>query len=104
TGRIKTFGIMQVTSAEYLSNEESIKKGGNILMEKYNEKYNESIDGNKTLYKSYYESRRESIKNYNPDAKYINEIESIYMMLGEIYPNAPDFMSPHFEGDCSEGE
>ncbi|HEZ2934305.1 TPA: hypothetical protein WHZ21_000786 [Neisseria meningitidis] len=81
---------MQVTSAEYLSNEESIKKGGNILMEKYNEKYNES--------------RRESIKNYNPDAKYINEIESIYMMLGEIYPNAPDFMSPHFEGDCSEGE
>ncbi|HGG9608837.1 hypothetical protein [Neisseria meningitidis] len=104
TGRIKTSGIMQVTSAEYLSNEESIKKGGNILMEKYNEKYNESIDGNKTLYKSYYESRRESIKNYNPDAKYINEIESIYMMLGEIYPNAPDFMSPHFEGDCSEGE
>ena len=90
TGRIKTSGIMQVTSDVYLSNQDSVKKGACILIEKYNEvykdKYNDTQDKNHSLYAA----RRESIKHYNPDISYINEVESIYNLLEVIYPKSSD--------------
>ncbi|WP_300482245.1 hypothetical protein, partial [uncultured Neisseria sp.] len=90
TGRIKTSGIMQVTSDVYLSNQDSVKKGACILIEKYNEvykdKYNDTQDKNHSLYAA----RRESIKHYNSDISYINEVESIYNLLEVIYPKSSD--------------
>ena len=90
TGRIKTSGIMQVTSDVYLSNQDSVKKGACILIEKYNEvykdKYNDTQDKNHSLYTA----RRESIKHYNSDISYINEVESIYNLLEVIYPKSSD--------------
>ena len=38
-----------------------------------------------------------SIKHSINQEEKVLKIESIYMILGEIYPNAPDFMSPDFE-------
>lgn len=78
-----TSGIMQVTSDVYLSNQDSVKKGACILIEKYNEVY-------KDKYHSLYTARRESIKYYNSDISYINEVESIYNLLEVIYPKSSD--------------
>lgn len=74
---------MQVTSDVYLSNQDSVKKGACILIEKYNEVY-------KDKYHSLYTARRESIKYYNSDISYINEVESIYNLLEVIYPKSSD--------------
>ena len=90
TGRIKTSGIMQVTSDVYLSNQDSVKKGACILIEKYNEVYKDKYNNTQDKNHSLYTARRESIKYYNSDISYINEVESIYNLLEVIYPKSSD--------------
>ena len=90
TGRIKTSGIMQVTSDVYLSNQDSVKKGACILIEKYNEVYKDKYNNTQDKNHSLYTARRESIKHYNSDISYINEVESIYNLLEVIYPKSSD--------------
>lgn len=90
TGRIQTSGIMQVTSGVYLSNEDSIKKGANILIDKYNNIYKNEYNSTQDKYHSFYTARRESIKHYNSDKLYIDEVESIYDLLQDIYPESSD--------------
>ncbi|WP_234403924.1 hypothetical protein [Neisseria animaloris] len=90
TGKIKTSGIMQVTSETYLSDEDSIKKGANILIGKYNQVYEKEYSNTQNKYHFFYTARRESIKHYNPDQSYIDEVESIHTLLEDIYPKSSD--------------
>lgn len=85
-----TSGIMQVTSDVYLSNQDSVKKGACILIEKYNEVYKDKYNNTQDKNHSLYTARRESIKYYNSDISYINEVESIYNLLEVIYPKSSD--------------
>ncbi|WGE52565.1 hypothetical protein [Actinobacillus equuli] len=72
---IKTTGVMQVNSPSELSDIDSIRIGGNILILKYREILSSE--------KNEYNAIRESIKNYNPDIRYINNVMEIYNILDE---------------------
>ncbi|CAM2905820.1 hypothetical protein ACEQ103284_10105 [Actinobacillus equuli subsp. equuli] len=72
---IKTTGVMQVNSPSKLSDIDSIRIGGNILILKYREILSSE--------KNEYNAIRESIKNYNPDIRYINNVMEIYNILDE---------------------
>ncbi|AIZ80077.1 hypothetical protein ACEE_09990 [Actinobacillus equuli subsp. equuli] len=66
---------MQVNSPSKLSDIDSIRIGGNILILKYREILSSE--------KNEYNAIRESIKNYNPDIRYINNVMEIYNILDE---------------------
>lgn len=79
TKKVKTTGIMQVSSEKYLSDEESIQQGALILISEYRknkEKLNQEEE-----YDIDYSSRRNSIKRYNPDIRYIDDVLGIYDIL-----------------------
>lgn len=78
TGRIKTTGIMQVNSDSYLSDMESVKKGSEILLAEYR-----SQEVNDEYYDYY--CLRNSIKKYNPDIRYIENVMGIYSILKDKY-------------------
>lgn len=91
TKRIKSTGIMQVKSEKYLTDEESISRGSDLLISKYFEVFEAVYSKEKDcLPGCFYTSRRESIKFYNPDKDYINEVESIHTNLESKYPLCSD--------------
>ena len=81
TQKVKTTGIMQVSSEKYLSDEESIQRGALILISEYRK--NKEELNKEDEYNIEYSSRRNSIKRYNPDIRYIDDVLGIYDILEE---------------------
>lgn len=95
TGKVKTSGIMQVSSKKYLSDMDSLKIGAAILIDKYEQVFKKTFEDTENEQHSFHVARRESIKSYNPDRKYIDEVEAIHTELKGIYPKSSDL----YEGE-----
>ena len=84
TKRIKTTGIMQVQSNDYLSNAESIKLGTQKLLIKYRSELCEYGTDNEEH--NHYSALRNTIIDYNSDDNYYIQVEGIIENIKSIDP------------------
>jgi hypothetical protein len=82
TGRVKTSGIMQAKSEEYLSDTESIKIGAKILENSYLKYIEEQQESDKKY--EYNTPERKAIADYNRDDQYVSEVYEVFNAIKEI--------------------
>jgi hypothetical protein len=85
-GFAKTLGIMQVTTERYINDNESVHLGATKIVNDYH-KVISGIDA-KEFHGGFWTIRRETIKYYNPDSDYIQEVDKLYdEIVNTYYPN-----------------
>lgn len=82
TGMIKTTGIMQVQSDDYLSDAKSVELGTQKLLTKYRVELAENCTDNEEHNR--YSALRNTIIDYNPDENYYEQVEGIRENLNSI--------------------
>lgn len=82
TGMVKTTGIMQVQSADYLSDTKSVELGTQKLLTKYRSELSENCTDNEEH--NHYSALRNTIIDYNPDENYYEQVEGIRESLNSI--------------------
>lgn len=88
-GYAKTLGIMQVTTSEKISDEESVRLGSRKIVNDHQAALF-SIKA-KEEYPFSWAVRREVIASYNRDGSYVDEVLAIYEQLVDMYaPEAKD--------------
>ncbi len=75
TGKVKTTGIMQVQSGDYLSDTKSVELGTQKLLTKYRSELSENCTDNEEHNR--YSALRNTIIDYNPDENYYEQVEGI---------------------------
>lgn len=90
-GFAKTLGIMQVTTEKYINDKKSVLVGATKIINDYEQaelkkKEEKAEDGEEeTEYYSFWQIRRETIKQYNPDNDYIREVDDLYEAIFNRY-------------------
>lgn len=82
TGKIKTTGIMQVQSNDYLSDTESVILGTQKLLNKYRSELSEYVTDDEMH--NHYSALRNTIIDYNPDDDYYIQVEGIIESIKTI--------------------
>ena len=82
TGRIKTTGIMQVQSNNYLSDTESVSLGTQKLLNKYRSELSGCVTADEMH--NHYLALRNTIIDYNPDDNYYIQVEGIIESIKSI--------------------
>lgn len=82
-GRVRTLGIMQVTTDRWISNRESVEKGVAKIVSAWERAQQESSDH----YNEEHRLLRVIAKDYNPDDDYISEVGKVAQMVEEeLFP------------------
>lgn len=77
---------MQVTTERYINDNESVHLGATKIVNDYNKVISE-IDS-KEYHGGFWAIRRETIKHYNHDNEYIQEVDKLYdEIVNAYYPN-----------------
>lgn len=82
TGKVKTTGIMQVQSNDYLSDAKSVELGTHKLLTKYRSELSQNCTDNEEHNR--YSALRNTIIDYNPDDNYYEQIEGIMQNINSI--------------------
>lgn len=82
TGNIKTTGIMQVHSSDYLSDTKSVELGTQKLLTKYRMELCENCTDNEEHNR--YSALRNTIIYYNPDNNYYEQVEGIIKIIRSV--------------------
>jgi len=92
-GFAKTLGVMQVTTEKYINDRESVQVGATKIVNDYEkaqlkikkEAEEEAVEGEHV---NFWLIRRETIKQYNHDNDYIQEVDDLYdEILDKYYPS-----------------